>query len=919
MPIADPVTSPSGELTNPSLGVGLQGVSDWTTQQPFIDVFKTAREWEGHIPGQYGGIGFDALEAAGLLDENGWPRSLPDTVMVDGHEVGLSHIGTVILTALPAEMTSMAGRYRLTYEGEGELRLNGADNVVYGDGEIWFDYTPDGERAVFVEIMETTEGNHLRNIHVVHEDNIERFEAGEVFNPIWVDLIEDMRVLRYMDWMRTNDSELSEWSDRSTEDYFSWGTDRGVPVEIMIQLANMTGTDPWFNIPHLAAADFIESFATIVRDQLNPNLRAYFEYSNEVWNWQFDQAQWAHAEGQLRWPGVGDAWIQWQAMRATEMSEIIASVFGEDLDARVIRVISTQTGWQGLEGPLLNAPNWVAEDAQGNSAPYTQFDAYAVTGYFDGALGRDEKVEFTRQWIATSISMAEADATALGLTGAQFDVYVQDHRFDYALTLAIAEMRDGSITGNPEGSLEQLYSTFAYHAQVAAAHGLQMVMYEGGTHLVGVGVNAHDQLLSEFFIFVNQSAEMGQLYAELMQGWLEAGGTLFNAFVDVGAAGWWGSWGAMQHLDDSESPRWAALVEFNEAHPGWWEDRDPSAFAGAVQTGVFFMGTNNADHVVGSARADTLYGANGNDLLEGAAGDDSLVGGAGADTLRGGAGNDTLSGESGTNQIFGDDGDDLIIGGSGFDFIGGGDGNDSIMGGDGSDTIWGGYGNDTLDGGSGNDSIFASEGSNLVVAGDGNDTIAGGVGSDTILGISGLNELYGNDGNDSIEGGISNDLIGGGSGNDTIRGGDGSDTIWGGLGNDNIGGGAGRDVIYASSGSDTIWGGNGSDTIYAGTGRDLLVGGSGADVFVFISSDHCGIGPGRDVIADFTHGIDQIDLSALQTRFNGEFGLSGGGRSSFYYYSDRGLLIGDQNGDGRADWVIELTGAPIITASDFLL
>ncbi|WP_435257278.1 calcium-binding protein [Thioclava sp. FR2] len=919
MPYVDPVSAPLGEVTNPSLGVGLQGVSDWTTQQPFIDVFKTAREWEGHIPGQYGGIGFDALDAAGILDENGWPRYLPETVMVDGREVGLSHIGTVILTALPAEMTSMAGRYRLTYEGEGELRLNGADNVVYGDGEIWFDYTPDGERAVFVEIMATTEGNHLRNIHVVHEDNIDRFDAGEVFNPIWVDLIEDMRVLRYMDWMRTNDSDLSEWSDRSTEDYFSWGTDRGVPLEIMIQLANLTGTDPWFNIPHLATPDFIEAFATIVRDQLNPNLRAYFEYSNEMWNWQFDQAQWAHAEGQLRWPGVGDAWIQWQAMRATEMSQIIASVFGDDLEGRVIRVISTQTGWRGLEDPLLTAPRWVAENPQSNTLPYTQFDAYAVTGYFDGALGRDEKVETTHQWIATSIAMAEADAAALGLNGAEYQAYVQAHRFDYALTLAISEMRDGSITGNPEGSLAQLYETFAYHARIAAAHGLQMVMYEGGTHLVGVGMHAHDQLLSEFFIFVNQSPEMGELYAELMQGWLDAGGTLFNAFVDVGAAGWWGSWGAMQHLDDTDSPRWAALVEFNEAHPGWWEDRDPSAFAGSTPTGIFFAGAESDDRVVGSALADTLHGANGNDLLEGAAGDDSLSGGIGADTLMGGAGNDTLSGDTGANQLFGDDGDDVILGGNGSDFIGGGAGNDSITGAEGADTIWGGFGNDTLDGGLGNDAIFGSEGMNLLIAGEGNDTVSGGAGSDTIRGISGLNALYGNDGNDFIEGGIASDLIGGGSGNDTIRGGDGADTIWGGLGNDNIGGGSGRDIIYASAGSDTIWGGYGNDTIHAGTGTDLMVGGAGADVFVFATSAHAGIGPGRDVIADFTPGQDDIDLSGLNTRFNGELGLSGGGRASFYYYAARGLLIGDQNGDGVPDWVIELVGAPTVTEGDFLL
>ncbi|MFN7051655.1 MAG: M10 family metallopeptidase C-terminal domain-containing protein, partial [Gemmobacter sp.] len=117
----------------------------------------------------------------------------------------------------------------------------------------------------------------------------------------------------------------------------------------------------------------------------------------------------------------------------------------------------------------------------------------------------------------------------------------------------------------------------------------------------------------------------------------------------------------------------------------------------------------------------------------------------------------------------------------------------------------------------------------------------------------------------------------------------------------------------------SIWGGLGNDTIVAGTGRDVMTGGPGADVFVFNSAAHIGIGAGRDVITDFQSGVDDIDLRALNTTFTGTAGLLGAGQASFFYFAAGGLLIGDQTGNGAADWVLELTGAPTLTAGDFLL
>ena len=167
----------------------------------------------------------------------------------------------------------------------------------------------------------------------------------------------------------------------------------------------------------------------------------------------------------------------------------------------------------------------------------------------------------------------------MGLSGAQLTNYVQAHKYDQAISLAIRELRDGSVTGNPDGTIASLVKTFEYHKVIADKYDMDLVMYEGGTHVVGVGQWAGNQTLANFFMALNQSDAMGGLYLELMKGWKDAGGTLFNAFVDVAKHGTYGSWGALQHLDD-QSERWDAIVEFNEMNPGWWEERDASDFIG---------------------------------------------------------------------------------------------------------------------------------------------------------------------------------------------------------------------------------------------------------------------------------------------------------------------------------------------------
>jgi Ca2+-binding RTX toxin-like protein len=157
--------------------------------------------------------------------------------------------------------------------------------------------------------------------------------------------------------------------------------------------------------------------------------------------------------------------------------------------------------------------------------------------------------------------------------------------------------------------------------------------------------------------------------------------------------------------------------------------------------------------------------------------------------------------------------------------------------------------------------------------------------------------------------------------------------------NDVINGQGGNDTINGKSGNDLLRGNTGNDTLMGGGGNDLLIGGLGADAFGFnsnaaFSSD----GVGMDTIADFNRSQgDKILLS--KTTFNAITSIVGTGFSKasdfestslgaasnamIVYDSMTGQLLYNQNGSaagfGTGGQFAQLTGAPTLTSSDFII
>ncbi len=157
----------------------------------------------------------------------------------------------------------------------------------------------------------------------------------------------------------------------------------------------------------------------------------------------------------------------------------------------------------------------------------------------------------------------------------------------------------------------------------------------------------------------------------------------------------------------------------------------------------------------------------------------------------------------------------------------------------------------------------------------------------------------------------------------------GNDIVQGANGNDNVHGSGGNDWLWGRAGNDDLEGGTGNDVLNGGLGADIMNGGSGADVFMFLKTE---LGTTRsgthDKIGDFHPGIDKLDLSELFSDAPTFGGIHKGALSNttsdayaigFVYENGRTWVEGDVNGDGRADFTIELANRQSLSAGDVIV
>ncbi|MAT54964.1 MAG: hypothetical protein CMN32_10835 [Saprospirales bacterium] len=319
------------------VGTNLAGPVDWGSEYPFVNIMKYAREWITHNNAWIGG-GQNLWDTGVLdqipLDEDGYPLYLP--VDLPGQEAP-----QIVRTVWANTEALPEGTYVVLWDGTGDLDVWGdATLISESPGRLEFELQYSGDLFA-LEIYESQPGDHVRNIRVLMPGTESSYQT-QPWEPNWLQKLEPFNALRFMDWGYTNNSDMRHWDQRTLPTDYTWTQKSGVPYEQWIELCNLKKADAWICVPHAADDEYVTNLATLFRDQLDPDLKIYVEYSNEVWNWIFDQAHYGldSLDQNLPWP-------ERLAPRIGHVMQIWTDVFSGQTD-RLERVLAVQHGWYDI-------------------------------------------------------------------------------------------------------------------------------------------------------------------------------------------------------------------------------------------------------------------------------------------------------------------------------------------------------------------------------------------------------------------------------------------------------------------------------------------------------------------------------------------------------------------------------------------
>ncbi len=482
-------SSPSTSVV--PLGVNLEGVVDWSRSTMFADAMKHARHW--------GSVNTPNDEQA-PVDADGWPTG---------------DAGVVIMTGVP----HMAGVYELSFTGHATVApvarndlTTRVQNMIYnaGTNTSTADIVlgPD-ETQLFLVFTGTSGG--VKNVKLMRPGYL----PTDTFSRPFLDRLAMFQALRFMGYSNTNGNPQVNWWDRTLPTSATQNHLAGAAWEYVIELANLTGKDPWINIPDQATDYYVRQLATLFKNNLSPDRKLYVEWSNEVWNDIFDQthrnydatnAEIATGRSNLNYDGeTNQVYLAWRhtARRAKEVSDIFRSVFGDT--AMMTRVRPVLAGQLARPVVITQGLEFIANVF---GPPNRYFYAIASAPYFD--IDNATRIDLTVDKI-----FAELPAQ-------------------------VAALKNNEL----------LYTVWAQHYK------LKNMAYEGGPGLTGSeSLNAK--------LAANRDPRMKNLIVQLYNDWFSAGGNLFMYVSLTSKWGDSGSWGLNDDITLPTGPKWEALSQIH--------------------------------------------------------------------------------------------------------------------------------------------------------------------------------------------------------------------------------------------------------------------------------------------------------------------------------------------------------------------
>lgn len=511
------------------LGINTNEATDMDSSVPFVDLFRLAIPFEQARPW--------LTKGKIIYDKNGWPKNL------NGGKAGTRFINNFQQQSIPP------GNYTVLYKGAGKIEYGGNVRVKYqspGRDIITIRGNKKGSITATLVITKSNPNNYIRDIQILMPGGICKnypfrhilkpnkckghgpylsFAAHAkniVFNPDYLNFMKDFRVIRLMNMSGVTRNSIVLWSKRPKVEQATWGGKegtRGVPLEIMVKLANLVGTDIWFNLPHRADNNFIKQYAKYVKINLKPKLKAYIEYTNEAWNGVFSQMH--HIQQMGFRLGLDKnkqyAGYKFYSKRSVEIFKIWESTFGGH--ERLVRVMGGMSTNVSLTHLMLGF-----EDA------YKYTDVFAIAPYFFATQADLKKVK----------------------------------NVDEVFNLLLSPRNKYSVPN--------ILKVARLQAQVVKKYGVDLVAYEGGQHLVAYRTHKDSEGPNPFLIQANRDDRMSRLYYEFLKGWRSAGGKLFVAFSAPRAYNWIGSWGIKEYITQKaeDAPKYRALLYFQKLNRCWW-------------------------------------------------------------------------------------------------------------------------------------------------------------------------------------------------------------------------------------------------------------------------------------------------------------------------------------------------------------
>jgi hypothetical protein len=583
--------SAAGVPSNRGAGVNLNGFDYYSPDMPTINQFKRGGGWytqctyprdancKNFAQGQ---SGWDTLEQSKMLvDEEGYPTSLPAA-----NDTNVKYRAVSSLLFQEDGRVHPAGKYIVLYDGAGTIEYSMAGTKVAAEskpGRDVVNVTNTDSSGLLVSIRATTPGNHIRNIRVLPPGGVcsgdeaqfalttaectnkglgtlitfENLPASRLWHPSYVADLKGFRTLRFLDWNRTNTSMLANWVDRPRLPDALWTGPAGVPVNVMVNLANEVGADPWINLPTHATDDYAMRWARQLKNTLAPKLNLYVEYSNETWNYGFQQATWILEQAAKTWPdqvakGVSKYTLapSWYGMRSAQLCKIIKAEFGAEA-SRVKCVLNSQAGYVWMNQQHMDCPYAAA---QLGGACYKFMDALAIAPYFGNYIADAGVRNIVKTWYT------QPDG---GVSKLFEEILGQDANGNKVTPPLYGKTGESHI----DGAVAKAKTWMQFSQKEAAARGLPLLAYEGGQHLVATD---NDQQWLNLITAANRDPRMGTAYTRTLADWQASSGQLYTVFNHVYKPSRYGMWGPKETQSDNSNPKWKAVLPYRDTKNCWW-------------------------------------------------------------------------------------------------------------------------------------------------------------------------------------------------------------------------------------------------------------------------------------------------------------------------------------------------------------